>query len=100
MERTRTSSPDLPRRNTYTLLRWKREQYQLVDHVGSNNGIITGIETTGTSEYGPTVIFTNHLYTLQNAPSFTNYATISFYYKVGSPHNGVGTGVILVGRRR
>ena len=43
---------------------------QLIDHVGSNNGIITGTETTGTSEYGPTVIFTNHLYEITECTEF------------------------------
>ena len=43
----------------------------------------------------PTVIFTNHLYTLGNVPSFTDYATISFYYKVGSPHFSPGSGTTI-----
>ena len=33
---------------------------------------------------------------LQNAPSFTNYATISFYYKVGSPFSQAGSGTQIV----
>ena len=68
---------------------------QLIDHVGSNNGIITGTETTGTSEYGPTVIFTNHLYEISH-PSFSSEVTISFYWKP-TTFSQAGSGTQIVG---
>ena len=49
---------------------------QLIDHVGSNNGI-TGTAYVGTSDYGPTVKFISHLYEISH-PSISTKLQLVF----------------------